>query len=193
MQVIAKLVSEEEGNVLASELSVHDNESEKGTNSGICPFTVNGVTGEELNTMSVETMKAIALRHLEGLGKVLAIGCGSDPVSMYDNPQSYLQMFPWLFPYGLDRIGQLIHKGVIVEDTQKRKLLLYYDKRFQSDPYFSMVAFNQSQIKSAVTGSFLMAAKSRFGDVVDCLNKINSAVLVDIITQLTKGECVYNL
>ena len=84
---------------------------------------------------------------------------------------------------------------MIAEDTQKRKFLLYYNKHFQCDPYFPMVpvAFNQSQIKSAITGSFLMAAKSRFGDVVDCLNKINSAVLVDIITQLTKGECVYNL
>jgi len=81
------------------------------------------------------------------------------PVSMYDNPQSYPQMFPWLFPYRLGRIRQQIHKGVIVEDTQKRKLLLYYDKHFQSDPYFPMVAFNQSQIKSAVTGSFLMANK----------------------------------
>jgi len=28
-------------------------------------------------------------------------------------------MFPWLFPYGLGGIGQLIHKGVIAEDTQK--------------------------------------------------------------------------
>ena len=59
-------MSEEEGNVLASELSIHDSEPEKGTNSGMCPFTVNGVTGEELNTMSAETIKAIALRHLEG-------------------------------------------------------------------------------------------------------------------------------
>jgi len=73
--------------------------------------------------MSAETMKAIALRHLEGQGKVLAIGRGSDPVSMYDNPQSYPQMFPWLFPYGLGGIGQLIHKGVIAEDTQKKKTL----------------------------------------------------------------------
>jgi len=44
------------------------------------------------------------------------------------------------------------------------------------------VAFNQSQIKSADTGSFLMAAKSCFGDVVDHFNKINSAVLIDIIS-----------
>ena len=88
VQVISKLVSEEEGNVLASELSIHDNESEKGTNLGMCPFMVNGVTGKELNTMSAETMKAIALQHLKGLGKVLAIGHGSDPVSMYDNLQS---------------------------------------------------------------------------------------------------------
>jgi len=66
VQVISKLVSEGEGNVLASELSIHGNEPEKGTNSGMCPFTVNRVTGEELNTMSAETMKAIALWHLEG-------------------------------------------------------------------------------------------------------------------------------
>jgi len=90
----------------------------------MCLFAVNRVTGKELNTMSVETMKAIALQHLEGQGKVLAIGHDSDPVSIYDNLQFYLQMFSWLFPYGLGRIGQLIHKGVNAEDTQKKKLLL---------------------------------------------------------------------
>ena len=42
--MISKLVSEEEENILSSEMSVHDNDNEKGTEFGPCPFVVNGIT-----------------------------------------------------------------------------------------------------------------------------------------------------
>ena len=191
VQVISKIVPVTSGNTLPSEMSMHDLDIEKGTSSGLCPFTVTGVSGEELDLMSTETMKAVALRHLESYGKILAIGRSKSPVSMYDNAQSYPQMFPWLFPYGKGGIGQAIHKGLISEDRYKKHLLMYFDKRFQKDPYFPMVAFNHSQIKKAVTGSFLMAAKNNFPDVVARLNRIDSDVLLDIIGRLIKGEHVH--
>jgi hypothetical protein len=193
VEVISRTINESEGNVLSSELSVHDNVTEKGAEVGPCPFTVNGVTGEELEEMSPLTMKAIALRHLQRQGKVLAIGRSLNPESMYDNPQAYPQMFPWLFPYGLGGIGQKMHKGLLGEQKHKRWLLMYYDKRFQTDPYFPMVAFNHSQIKNAVTGSFLTASASRFSDVVNRLNRLDTDVLIGIITRLTEGKKVIPL
>jgi hypothetical protein len=161
---------------------------EKGTSSGPCPFTVNGIIGDDFETMSPATMKAIAIQHLEGQGKILAIGHKKEPVPMYDNPQAYPQMFPWLFPYG--SIGQHMHKGVISESKHKSLLLLYYDKRFQTDPYFPIISYNHDQIRSAGTGSFLTASKANFPSVVHRLQNIIPDVLIRIINQLINSEHV---
>ena len=124
VHVLSKIVPDKSENTLASELSIHDLDTKKGMSSGPCPFTVNGVSGEELETMSTDTMKAVALRHLEGHGCVLAIGRSKNPVSLYNNQQAYPQMFPWLFPFGKGGIGQSQHKGLISEDSYKCHLLI---------------------------------------------------------------------
>ena len=43
--------------------SVHDMEEEDGTTEGPCPFTVHGLTGEEIST---KTMKTIKTNHVNG-------------------------------------------------------------------------------------------------------------------------------
>ncbi|KDR73765.1 hypothetical protein GALMADRAFT_46687, partial [Galerina marginata CBS 339.88] len=117
-----------ESNKIPSAMSIDDNELEEGSESGPCPFTVNGLTGEEYSTMDTKAMKAIALRHLQAKGKVLGIGHDPLPQSMYNNPQAYPKMFPWLFPYGKGGIGQRHLKKKISEASQKKQLLMYYDK-----------------------------------------------------------------
>ena len=44
--------------------SVFDTEPENGTDSGECSFTVHGLTGDMLDTMPTNTIKAMALGHL---------------------------------------------------------------------------------------------------------------------------------
>jgi hypothetical protein len=117
------------GNKFASAMSVFDVELEEGTEDGPCPFTVHGLTGPEYENMSMERLKARALQHLVDKGSTLGISHDSKPQSMYDNPQAYPQMFPWLFPYGLGGIGQKCHFSKISEATQKLNLLMYHDKR----------------------------------------------------------------
>jgi hypothetical protein len=86
-------------------MSVFDQEDEEGTEKGDCAFTVHGLTGETLNSMSPNTIKILALRHLNKNGKTLAVGRSDKLESMWNNPQLYPQMFPWLFPYGLGSVG----------------------------------------------------------------------------------------
>ena len=147
------------GNKIVSAMSLYDDEIEDGTTEGPCPFTVHGLTGTEFENMSIEKLKARALQHLVDRGSTLGISHDSNPQSMYDNPQAYPQMFPWLFPYGLGGIGQKCHFAKVSDANHKKKLLMYYDKRFQTDFYFPMVAFNHEQLKAGVTGSFLLAKK----------------------------------
>ena len=45
--------------------AVHDNDTEDGTETGMCPFVVHGLTGEEYSTKSLKAIKAIALKHFE--------------------------------------------------------------------------------------------------------------------------------
>jgi len=85
---------------------------------------------------SLKALKAIALKHLTDNGKILAIGHEKNPESIYNNPQLFPQMMPWLFPYGLGGIGNSLQKYKSADITHKRHLLLYYDKRFQKDPHF---------------------------------------------------------
>jgi hypothetical protein len=176
------------GNKIPTAMSIHDNEIEEGTTNGPCPFTVHGLTGAEFENMSLDTLKAKALQHLADNGSTLGISHDSKPQSMYDNPQAYPQMFPWLFPYGYGGIGQKCHFATISETTHKRNLLMYHDKRFQTDFYFPMIAFNHEQLKAGVTGSFLLAKRKKWPDISKRLKSLNRDVLKIISDKLSNGE-----
>ena len=113
-----------ETNKVPEGTSIFDMEPEYGTDNGECSFTVHGLTGDMLDTMTTNTIKAMALRHFNNEGNILAVGHSKDFESMWNNPQLYLQMFPWLFPYGMGGIGatNLSDKG------HKKWLLMYHDK-----------------------------------------------------------------
>ena len=81
--------------------AVNEDDNDQGVSNGPCPFTVHGLTGSELATLSMTSLKLKALQHLANDGKVLAVGHFDRPESLFNNPQLYPQMFPWLFPYGL--------------------------------------------------------------------------------------------
>ncbi|KAJ7254481.1 hypothetical protein C8J57DRAFT_1236723 [Mycena rebaudengoi] len=132
----------------------------EGTSSGKCTFAVHGLTGDGYGSASIRTLKAKTLDHLANNGQTLGFGHSAEPQSMFKNVQLYPQMFPWLFPYGLGGIGHHEHRHRISEAAHKRFLLMYHDKRFQTDLYFPMVAFNELQIKAGKTGSHLLAKKN---------------------------------
>lgn len=177
-------------NKIATAMSKFDNEDEDGTAEGECPFTVHGLTGAEYEKMSIDALKLRALRHLEQGGKALAVGHDSVPQTMFKNPQSYPQMFPWLFPYGKGGLSQLRHFQKISEAEHKKWLLSYYDKRFQTDLYFPIVAFNHEQIKGGRKGGMLLARRKKFDEISKRILSINSDVLDSISKRMEKGENV---
>jgi hypothetical protein len=173
-------------------VSAFDNEKEEGVDNGPCPFVVNGITGERLSTMGPKALAAKAAKHLkEDNGKVLAIGHAEKPESIYDNPQLYPMMFPWLFPYGLGGIGNIDADDVEMSDLMhKRKLLMYHDKRFQLDAHFPLITFNHEQIKKSTTGGYLMTKKQNFDEIANRLMNVNTGVLEDLSQRLLEGERV---
>ena len=132
--------------------------------------------------------KAIAMKHLDDGGKVLAIGHSKNPQSIWKNPQLYPQMFPWFFPYGLGGIGHERQKHKLSDAEHKQHLLMYHDKCFQKDPHFSLIAFNHEQIKDSTTNSFILAKQKYFDNIANCLLQIKSEVLTNITQQMVKGE-----
>lgn len=168
-------------------VSIHDNEDEEGTEEGDCPFVVHGITGDQFSTMSMETIKAKALQHLMTNGKIMFIGHSAEPESIYKNPQLFPSMMPWLFPYGLGGIGNEVHIGRLSSIAHKRHLLMYHDKRFQTDPGFALIALNHDQIQSSTTGGYLTADKAYFHQVVDRLYNIDLKVLSDITLRLQQN------
>jgi len=170
--------------------SVHDNDDEDGAENGDCPFVVHGLTGEEFSTMSLQNIKAHALEHLMTEGKILLMGHSKEPQSLYKNPQLFPAMLPWLFPYGLGGIGNTRHQGKLSSMAHKRHLLMYHDKRFQTDPYFPLIAFNHEQIMDSTTGGYLTAEKASFTDISERLLDIDMKVLADINKRLARKERV---
>ena len=173
-------------NKVAEGTSVFDREIEDGTEKGECSFSVHGLTGDALDTMTTNAIKAMALRHLNSGGKMLAVGHSNKFESMWNNPQLYPQMFPWLFPYGLGGIGTTD----LSDKEHKRHLLMYHDKRFQVDINFPFVAFSHAQTKSSTTQSFLLADQRRFGDIANRLLNVDQNVLADLTEKLAKGEYI---
>ena len=175
-------------NKVAEGTSVFDQEEEEGTVEGDCAFTVHGLTGENFNSMTPTVLKAMALRHLNSGGKMLAVGHSDKFQSMWNNPQLYPQMFPWLFPYGLGGIGAA--SASISHKEHKRHLLMYHDKRFQTDVNFPFVAFSHEQVKTSTTQSFLLADQSRFSEISERLMKTDRTTLDELIKRMETGELV---
>ncbi|KAF9050140.1 hypothetical protein BJ165DRAFT_1342474, partial [Panaeolus papilionaceus] len=105
MPPVSVVYRESTTNKVPEGTSVFDMEEEDGAEDGDCPFTVHGLTVETLNNMLPSQIKAAALRHLNGNGKMLSISHSSERQSLYNNPHLYTHMFPWLFPYGMGGIG----------------------------------------------------------------------------------------
>jgi hypothetical protein len=121
--------------------------------------------------MSTNAIKAKALQHLNSEGKILAIGHAAQPETLWKNTQLYPQMFPWLFPFGLGGIGSIVG---ISEKEHKKYLLMYHDKRFQTDPNFPFVAFSHEQVKTSTTKSFLLADRHNFKEISSRLLSVTS-------------------
>ncbi|KAF5318887.1 hypothetical protein D9611_014722 [Ephemerocybe angulata] len=170
------------------EMSKHEVDTDQGTSEGPCPLIVRGLSGPEYEHMPPHLLKAHAIQHLDDGGKMLLVGHDPNPQSIYNNPQLYPQLFPWLFPYGLGGLGQAMHKGILSEKEQKRRLLMYYDKRFQMDFHFPMIAFNHEQMKANSTGSFLYAKRSNFGEISRRIANMDTDVMNSIAQKLSAGE-----
>jgi hypothetical protein len=156
--------------------SVFDDAPDDGVEDGVCPFVVHGLTGDQLTTKSTSALKGIALRHWNSHGGALAVSHDASPQSIYNNPNLYPQIFPWLFPYGFGGVGST----KLSDKLHKRYLLMYNDKRFQQDVCFPFVAFSHQQVKSSTTGGFLLAETRKFNDIANRLLNINQDVLQNI-------------
>ena len=142
------------------ETSVFDMEEEEGVQDGECSFVVHGIMGENYSTLSKDATRALALQHLINDKNIAFVGHGSKPESMFNNSQLFPSMMPWLFPYGLGGIGNSKIMGRMSSISQKKYLLMYHDKRFQTDPGFPLIAFNQEQIQESTSAGFVTAEKA---------------------------------
>ena len=170
--------------------SVFDMEEEEGVHDGDCSFVVHGITGENYSTLGKDSVRALALQHLIADKNILFVGHDSKPESMFKNPQLFPSMMPWLFPYGLGGIGNSKIIGPMSSVAQKKLLLMYQDKRFQTDPAFPLIAFNQEQIQDSSTAGFVTAEKPYFAEVARRLMTLDKSVLQDITSRMMNGERV---
>ena len=99
-------------------------------------------------------------------------------------------MMPWLFPYGLGGIGNSKIMGQMSSISQKKYLLMYHDKRFQTDPGFPLIAFNQEQIQESTSAGFVTTEKAYFAQVAKRIMTLDKSVLENLTNCMMKGERV---
>ena len=180
----------------AEATAVNKNEWDEGTSEGKIPFVMHGLTGTQLsdliekNDSSRNLLRTKALEYFKKGGKVLGIGHSDKPESLYDNPHLYPSMFPTLFPYGLGGLGNTRTTYNISDKARKKSLLLYYDKRFAMDEYFSLIAFNHEQIKDSTTGGFLLADRNSFPEIANRINNISEYTLTNLLNRFENEEKV---
>ncbi|SJL08858.1 uncharacterized protein ARMOST_12229 [Armillaria ostoyae] len=163
--------------------SVFDMEKSDGTSAGACPVVVHGLVGEQLTAMKLDAQKMHATRHFKANRGVLAVGHAEMPESIYNNPSLYTSMFPWLFPYGMGGVGT-----TGMSDAEHKKwLLMYHDKRFQTDINFPFVMFSHEQIKASTTGGYLLTKKDKFHEISDRIFRLDEATLTSISERMKEG------
>ena len=143
-------------------------------------------SGTEYDTKSFNALKGIALHHWNNQGGVLAVSHGSSPLSIFNNPNLYLQIFPWLFPYGLGGI----RSTSLSDKAHKQHLLMYHDKCFQKDIFFPFVAFSHQQINASTTGGLLLAKTHNFGNIANRLLSVNQDVLNNLAKRMSNREVI---
>ena len=111
-------------NKIPSLMSVHNIEDEKGTKAGPCFFMVHGLTGVEYSKLSKEAKMAASLTHLATGGNTLAVGHAPELESIFKDPQSYPEMFPWLISYGKGEIEQPCHHNTLSHELHKQHLFV---------------------------------------------------------------------
>lgn len=167
-------------------LASSDRTKPTGTEDGAVPLSVHGVTDTTLGTLSYDEQVLTALRHLRNGGNVLSVGRKASPESVYDNPQLFPGMFPWLFPYGYGGFGneRVMFKIPLVRHV--RSLLMYADRRFQEDAYFPFIVFNQSQIRQSSVGGYLLTERKNFGQVANKILDLDPSALEGLIERSKK-------
>ncbi|KNZ74669.1 hypothetical protein J132_06424, partial [Termitomyces sp. J132] len=103
----------------------HSVEDKKGVDDGICPFVVHCISGNKMTTKSTHELKGIVVCHWQSNGKALGIGHSAQPKSY---SMVYLDMFPWLFLYGMGGLGA--NMCIMSVSTQEKHLFMYHDKWF---------------------------------------------------------------
>jgi hypothetical protein len=181
---IAIEYEEKTTNKVYESFGLDDQDQDDGTATGSCPFRVHGLASNRVESMSLNDMKTAGITYLREGGKMLGIGYAEEFESIYNNVQLYPRLFPWLFPYGLGGVGS----GQLHETEHIRHLLLYYDRRFQTDPEFPLIAFNHKQIKTTTRCSWLSADRKRFDDVAQRLKRLNPEILDKVANKLRVSE-----
>ena len=123
--------------------AVFDGDENKDTDEGMCTFAVQALTVDKYSKLNRKGRLAAAITHLKRREKVISYGQDGDPQSLYNNPDLYPGMFPWLFPYGLGGIDNPYLLQRLSRTSHIRRLLSYHDKQFQEDGFFIFIAWNQ--------------------------------------------------
>ncbi|PPR07987.1 hypothetical protein CVT24_002699 [Panaeolus cyanescens] len=188
VEVVFRSTGSKEGNILPSMKSQFDDDNERGTESGQCPFTVHGLTADNHSQMSAMQRKTAGLQHLKRGGSMLAVGHAEQPESIFgDVDLLYPKMFPWVFPYGFGGQGQARHKGLISKENHVRWWLNYYDKRFQQDSNLLLVLLNHHLVRQSSAKSFIMVKRRNFPQIAKTIQDINPDDLNRIAERLKAG------
>ncbi|KAJ3557014.1 hypothetical protein NM688_g1702 [Phlebia brevispora] len=170
-----------DGQMSATSLAVNESSGDRGDAEGPCNLYVHGVCPMEVAKMSYKTRQLVCARHLKQGGRIIGYGHSSEPESMFRNPKLLPGLYPWLFPYGLGRLGNPFASVGVPRRTHIRWFMNYHDRRFQVDETFPFLLFNQEQIRACSKGGITLTERKNYPQVVEKINSLNLDVMDEFV------------
>ena len=133
----------------------------------------------------------MTMKSYKGQKNVLFISQDKAPQQTFNNPQLFPQMFPHLFPYGYGGVQNKLHKGRLSSINHKKWMLQYYDKQFQLDGIFPLIALNIEQIKNASNAGYMLANRKNVDKIAQHFKNIDRHCLEELVRKI-KTDNGYN-
>lgn len=136
-------------------------------------------------------LRAAAIRHVKDKGGVyLEVPHGPRPVNKFCNPVLFPQIYPCLFPYGIDGFEDNHRQTSLGFQKHVRHLLTLADSHFCEHHSFMFTAFNILQRRAILLHSSLKVCKAWFASVAAEYASVSDATIVRVCAQVASSHCM---
>ncbi|KAG1779164.1 hypothetical protein EV702DRAFT_966815 [Suillus placidus] len=140
---------------------------------------------------SANELRAAALRHIKNKGgEYVQIPHDPEPVNEFFQPESFLMIYPTLFPYGLGGFDDHLRSEPLSIKKHVKHFFNLADRRFQEHYSFLFTAFNILQRRKILLHMSLKVKRDTFPTVATNLAAVSPWAVHCVTEHVARGDIV---